>query len=65
MNGLAFIAGFIGLVLTFGAGPFYMAEIRKIRKGPEFVPVWTLVTGSAFALGLTLIGVSIWLSQIL
>jgi len=65
MVALAALIGLCGLALCFLAGPLYFGEVRKVIRGPEYVPVKVLGAAVLFALGLTLLGVTAWLSSTL
>lgn len=62
---MSVVMGFLallGLVAAFVGGPLYVMQLRHVRRGPEYVPMWLIASAFVFAFGLVLIGgVVIWL----
>lgn len=61
MMALAAACGFAGISLVLWGGPLWVAQIRNVFRGPEYVPVRLLAASATLALGLTLGGVTAWL----
>lgn len=59
---LAALAGVLGLGLILCAAPMWMLEVRRLVKEQTWTPIRMFAPAFVFALGIALLGVTIWLS---
>ena len=65
MIALTIVQGFLGLFCVLGGGPLWVDQMLKVFRGPSYKPINLFAATAVLALGLTLLGVTVWLSSTL